>query len=335
MADLLTTTSSTDITTITDIATTQSQNPALVYLTRFTTKAGRQTMYQALRTIASLLSPSSPDVFTFPWHQLRHHHTQAVRTLLAERYAPSSANTFLAALRGVLKTAWRMGLMSMEDYYRAADIPAIRGQTPPAGRYVAKGELAAMLDACDDGTPAGVRDAAIISLLYGCGLRRAELVQLAVSDYNHADNTLRVRGKGNKWRIVPVASGAAQALQDWLTIRGETPGPLFCAIRKGGHITNQGITTDTVYDILERRSEMANVRTLSPHDLRRTFVSDLLDAGAEIYTVQRLVGHSQIATTVRYDRRPDAMVRKAMDLIHVPYAPRRVYNVAPTEETKR
>lgn len=313
----------TDTTAIAAIADKQVQNPAVVYTTRFTTQAGRQTMYQALRTIASLLSPASPDVFTFPWHQVRHQHTQAVRTILAERYAPATANKLIAALRGVLKTAWRMGLMSMEDYYRAADIPSVRGQSLPAGRYVTKGELAALLNACDDGTIAGVRDAAIITLLYGCGLRRAELVQLTVSDYNRADDTLRVHGKGNKWRLVPVPLGAVQALQDWLAVRGEEAGPLFCAIRKGGRLTNRGITTDTVYDILERRAKIANVQTLSPHDLRRTFVSDLLDAGADINVVQRLTGHAQVTTTARYDRRPEAAKRKAVDLLHIPYTPRR------------
>lgn len=320
MTDLLTRTDTTAIATVTD---TPVQNPAAVYITRFTTQAGRQTMYQALRTIASLLSPASPDVFTFPWHQVRHQHTQAVRTILAERYAPATANKLIAALRGVLKTAWRMGLMSMEDYYRAADIPSVRGQSLPAGRYVTKGELAAMLNACDDGTLAGVRDAAIITLLYGCGLRRAELVQLTVSDYNRADDTLRVHGKGNKWRLVPIPSGAVQALQDWLAVRGEEAGPLFCAIRKGGRLAGRGITTDTVYDILERRGKMANVQTLSPHDLRRTFVSDLLDAGADINVVQRLTGHAQVTTTARYDRRPEAAKRKAVDLLHIPYTPRR------------
>lgn len=313
----------TDTSPIAPTAGAQPQNPAAVYVSRFTTQVGRQTMYQALRTIAALLDPSSPDVFTFPWHQVRHHHTQAVRTILAERYAPATANKLIAALRGVLKTAWRMGLMSMEDYYRAADIPSVRGQSLPAGRYVTKGELAAMLNACDDGTIAGVRDAAIITLLYGCGLRRAELVQLTVSDYNRADDTLRVHGKGNKWRLVPVPLGAVQALQDWLAVRGEESGPLFCAIRKGGRLTGRGITTDTVYDILERRGKMANVQTLSPHDLRRTFVSDLLDAGADINVVQRLTGHAQVTTTARYDRRPEGAKRKAVDLLHIPYTPRR------------
>lgn len=231
-------------------------------------------------------------------------------------------NKLLAALRGTLKAAWRLGLMSAEDYQRAADLPPVRTHTLPAGRYVTRGELAALLAACNDGTKAGVRDAAIIALLYACGLRRAELVQLNVEDYNRHDATLRVRGKGNKWRLVPVAAGAVQALEAWLSLRGDKPGPMFYSIRRGGHMSNQGITTQAVYNILKHRAEMANVQTLSPHDLRRSFVSDLLDAGADVAVVQRLAGHAQVTTTARYDRRPEAAMRKAVDLLHVPYAAR-------------
>lgn len=306
----------------TDFIHTQPQNPATVYITGFTTESGRRTMLQALRTVAALLSPASPDVFKFPWHQIRFQHTQALRTLLAERYAPATANKIIAALRGVLKTAWRLGLMSADDYYRASDIPLVRGHTLPAGRYVTKGELSALLKVCDDGTPAGARDAAIIALLYACGLRRAELVQLTVDDYDRNDATLRIKGKGNKWRLVPVASGAVQALKAWFAVRGDAPGPLFYSIRKGGHLTGQGMTTDAIYEILKRRAEQATVPPLSPHDLRRAFVSDLLDAGVDINVIQRLAGHANVNTTSRYDRRPAEALRKAVDLLHVPYAAR-------------
>lgn len=303
-----------------DIVTTQNQqSPAFVYLAGLNAATGRRTMHQALRVIVSLLSPAASDIFTFPWHQLRFQHTQALRTLLAERYAPATANKTLAALRGTLKAARRLGLMSADDYYQAVDIPPVRGQTLAAGRSITKGELAALIDACNDGTVAGTRDAAIIALLYACGLRRAELVQLTTDDYDRNAATLRVRGKGNKWRLVPVASGAVRALDAWIALRGDAPGVLFYSILKGGHITNRGLTTQAVYNILKQRAEMAKVPTLSPHDLRRSFVSDLLDAGADIAVVQRLAGHAQVTTTARYDRRPAAAMRKAVDLLHVPY----------------
>lgn len=297
----------------------QPKNPAAVYLTSLGTETSRYTMYQALRTAASLLSPSHTDIFTFPWHQLRFEHTNALRTLLAQRYTPTTANKILTAVRGVLKAARRLRLMNADDYHEAADIPSVRGQTNPAGRYVTRGELAAMLNACNDRTPAGVRDAAIVALLYACGLRRAELVALTMNDYDRETETLRVHGKGNKWRTVPITASAAPALHAWLTLRGDATGPLFCPVRKGGTVILRRMTTQAVYNMLQRRAKMARVKPFSPHDLRRSFVSDLLDAGIEITAVQRLAGHAQPTTTSRYDRRPDTLIRKAVDVLYVPY----------------
>jgi site-specific recombinase XerC len=81
--------------------------------------------------------------------------------------------------------------------------------------------------AADRRTATGARDAALLELLYGCGLRRAEVVALDLADYDHADGSLRVRGKGNKERRAYLAAGAQAALDDWLQLRGDTPGPLF------------------------------------------------------------------------------------------------------------
>jgi integrase len=110
-----------------------------------------------------------------PWSWLRFQHTQAVRSVLTERYAHSTANRILSALRGVLKAAWKLGQMSAEDYQKAASVESVGGETVPAGRALSAGELVALLDSCE-ARPLGVRDAAIISLLYGCGLRRAALL---------------------------------------------------------------------------------------------------------------------------------------------------------------
>src|SRR5690242_18846783 len=91
------------------------RRPAAVYLARLA-PGSRRTMHGALATIADLLTDSAADLFTLPWHALRYQHTQAVRSLLAERYAPATANKHLAALRGVLKESWRLGQMEAADY---------------------------------------------------------------------------------------------------------------------------------------------------------------------------------------------------------------------------
>jgi site-specific recombinase XerD len=184
--------------------------------------------------------------------------------------------------------------------------------------------LKALLAACSaDETAAGARDAALIGLLYGAGLRRSEAVVLDVSDYDDATGMLVVRhGKGNRDRTVFATNGAADALADWLAVRGGTDGPLFLPVNKAGVIGGHRLTGQAILCILRRRASEGGVTRLSPHDLRRTFISDLLDLGADISTVQRLAGHAQVTTTTRYDRRGEATKRRASELLHVPYVRR-------------
>src|ERR687894_2972336 len=101
------------------------RNPAAVYLSRLG-RGSRRTMEQALHTIAQLIAGEQYDAFTLPWAALEYQHTQAVRTVLAERYAPATANKMLSALRGVLKEAWRLGQMNAEDLHRACDVGSVK-----------------------------------------------------------------------------------------------------------------------------------------------------------------------------------------------------------------
>jgi site-specific recombinase XerD len=296
------------------------RHPAAVYLARLA-PGSRRAMHQALDVCADILSSGRHDARTLPWADLRYQHTQAVRTVLAERYAPATVNKSLAALRGVLKECWRLYLMSAENYRRASDLSGIRGDTLPRGRALAQGELRALFGACaQDESQAGARDAALLAVLYGEGLRRSEVVALELADYTSTTGELRVRqGKGRKDRLVYVTNGGRRALEAWLGVRGNEPGPLFCAISKGGRLLFHRITPQVVRWTLLKRAREAGVTMLSPHDLRRTFISDLLDAGADISTVQRLAGHANVQTTARYDRRGEETKRKAAELLHVPY----------------
>ena len=281
-------------------------NPVLVYLVGLSSEHSRRTMRNALDVIAGLLSNGHSRGVTFPWPLVRAEHGRLVRKRLAERYAPATVNKMLSALRGVLKVCWQLGQMDMESYRRAVAVESVIGESAVAGRPVSLEEISALLEACAaDPSPAGARDAAIIALLYGCGLRRAELAGLGLDDYEAEQGELRVGGPRGRERRVPVVNGAAQALADWLQVRGDGPGPLFVSIRKGGHVQHAGarLTTQAVYNVLRRRSAEAGVGEISPNDLRRAFVRDLLDAGADILTVQHLAGHSSPATTARYDRR--------------------------------
>jgi integrase len=298
------------------------QNPAAIYLATLK-PTGRRTQQQALDTIARLLG--APDCFTLDWASLRYQHTAAIMARLAERYKPSTANKMRVALRRVLAEAWRLGQMTAEEYHRSADVRAITGQTLPAGRELGPGEIAALMADCEsDSTAAGVRDAAVIGLMYGVGLRREEVTALDRADFEPDTGRLVIRGKRTKERSGYLVDGAADAMADWLEARGDEPGPLFLAVNKGGKIQHdRHMTPQAVYNIMVKRGESAGVKHFSPHDLRRTFVSDLLDSGADIATVARMAGHESVSTTARYDRRPEQAKQKAAELLHIPYRRRK------------
>lgn len=295
------------------------RHPAAVYLAKLA-RTSLPTMRHALSVIARILSGGTQSALSIDWASIRYQHTAAVRAALAEHYSPLSVNKMLCALRGVLTEAWRLGLMSAEDYHRARDVQAIRAEVLPAGRSLGAGELRSLLERCFlDKSPAGVRDGAMFALLYGAGLRRSELVALTLEDYQAASGALTVRsGKGRKDRICYVKHGAARALQAWLAVRGMESGPLFVAISRARRLVMRRLSGQAVLYVLRRRSMQAGLFACSPHDFRRTFIGDLLDAGADIATVQRMAGHASVQTTARYDRRGEASKQKAAELLYVP-----------------
>lgn len=300
------------------------QNPALVYLASLNSARSQKTQAYTLGVIAELLT-GCKDITALDWGSLRYQHCAAVRAVLSRRYEKDFANLVLCALRRTLKEAWRLGQMSADEYQKAADLDGIDGETLPAGRAGSAGEIAALFAACErDPSPSGARDAAMLCCMYPGGLRRSEVVGLDLSDYNPEGGALTVRhGKGNKARIVYLTNGARRAMADWIAIRGSEPGALFYAINKGGRMIPGRINNQAIYTMLQKRSALAGVAEFSPHDLRRTFVSDLLEAGADISTVAKLAGHASIQTTSRYDKRPEAAKAKAAGLLHVPYKGRK------------
>lgn len=129
-----------------------------------------------------------------------------------------------------------------------------------------------------------------------------------------------MRGKGNKERLVPVVGNVARALGDWLIVPGSGPGSLFCGL--GNRNRGGRLTTQANYKMLRVRAKAAGVENLLPHDFRRTLMSELLDRGADLATVQKLTGHAGVTTTARYDRRGERVKRTAAELLHALYRQR-------------
>lgn len=313
----------------------RDRNPFYVYLARLSS-GSRPTMAESLERIARIASGGQFSAEGLPWHQLRYQHVQAIRTALVEtisertgkRLSPSSVNKSLSSLRGVLKEAWRLELIGAEEFARATDIEPVRGSVPLRGRALSSGEIAQLFHQCmRDQTAAGPRDALILALGVGAGLRRAEIASLDLADVDQEGELVRVRGKGHKIREVPIKGGTLEALKAWLVHRGQEAGPLVCPIRKGGKVEPGRLAPQAILRVCEKRGGEAGIRDFTAHDLRRTYVSVLLDQGVDLSVASELAGHSSPNTTKKYDRRGEGARHRAAEMVVVPYA-------APTELTQ-
>ncbi len=184
-------------------------------------------------------------------------------------------------------------------------------------RFLTLEEVERLLAATGGSKPPDIRDRAMLEVLYATGLRVSELVNLKVADLQLDAGTLRCVGKGNKERVVPVGRQAAEALERYLRearmgLARRRPSPHLFLSRRGGPMTRQNF-----WRLLRVRARSAGVRTqLSPHVLRHSFATHLLERGADLRSVQLLLGHSDISTTQIYTHVAQARLKQIYQAHH-------------------
>lgn len=295
------------------------KSAAAVYLAGLA-PGSRPAMAASLRKVIRILARLSgvpakniPSIDQFSWGALRFEHTSAVRAELAKDGSAATVNKDLVALRQVLQVAVDLGQMTAEQCASACRVRNLKGgdDSHLAGRAVTPTEIQSLVNACPR-SPEGDRDAAIVMTLACAGLRRAELAAL---DRGHYDGThLTFRGKRNKLRRVSVVPISAH-LDAWIKASpgGDDAGaPLFTTMR------GKRLTVRSVWVILRELQTRAGIQPLTPHDLRRGFITNLLANGEDVLTVSRLSGHSSPATTRKYDRRGDDVADAAISRQTVP-----------------
>ena len=212
-------------------------------------------------------------------------------------YRPSSVARALAAVRSFHR------FLVMEGEARADPAEGVARPKVPRNlpRPLSVDEVAALVAAPGDDDPVALRDRAILETLYGAGLRISELVALDVDDVDLEEGSVRAVGKGSKERIVPLGRYAVRALEAYRTrsrpaLAGpRTRGALFLNTR-GGRLTRQGCT-----NIIKATARRAGIRKrVTPHMLRHSFATHLLEGGADVRVVQELLGHASLATTQIY-----------------------------------
>lgn len=213
-------------------------------------------------------------------------------------YSRSTMARRLACLRSFFRYCCREQL--------ATTNPAKALRTPRAGRrlphFLSTEQVAQLLEAPPANTPPGLRDRAILETLYSAGLRVAELASLNVGDWDCDAGILRVMGKGRKERVSPIGKYAALALARWIEVRD--PDPTAPTVQQGAMFLNKRgrrLTTRSVGRLLEKYIRETGLDKLTtPHTLRHSFATHLLDGGADLRSVQELLGHKSLTTTQIY-----------------------------------
>lgn len=227
--------------------------------------------------------------------------TAYIEDLWAREYAASSIERHVAALKGFHRFCVREGL-SHADLAASVPLPKKPDRLPES---ITVEQIAALLDQPFPDTPAGLRDKAILEMLYGCGLRVSELCSLSFANLLLDDELVRVRGKGGKERLVPLLGSARASLDEYLAdgrphlhpknaTRPQDPDAIFLNAR-GGRLSRR-----SVCELVEKYGRKVRIEGLHPHTLRHSFATHLLEGGADLRVLQEMLGHSDIATTQIY-----------------------------------
>jgi integrase/recombinase XerD len=226
--------------------------------------------------------------------------------------SPRTLARGLAAIRGVYRFGRAAGLVRTDPAI-LLDTPRLPRRLP---RALSKSDATLLVESSGKANPRDRRDRAILELLYGSGLRASELVGLRPADVDLQAQILMCRGKRDRQRVVPIGDAARRALVTYLEqarprlVRSRDPGVLFVNAR-GGPLGRQGL-----WRIVRTRARGAGLRAGYPHALRHSFASHLLEGGADLRSVQALLGHADIGTTEIYTHLPTDAVRRLYRRFH-------------------
>jgi integrase/recombinase XerD len=227
--------------------------------------------------------------------------------------ASRSISRHLTTLRNLYRYLLEKGIVDTDP---TANLAAPK-QWQSLPKYLNKKQIDDLMAATDQTKPQGLRDRAMLEFLYATGLRVSELCKARVSDLDQNMGFVRVVGKGNKHRLVPVGKAALQAVEYYLTsgrprLLKNRPSPYLFVTNRGGAMTRQAF-----WKLLASYGRKAGMfRDLTPHVLRHTFATHLLEGGADLRSVQTMLGHADISTTQIYTHVMRSRLRKTVDEHH-------------------
>ncbi len=218
-------------------------------------------------------------------------------------YAPSTINLRLAAIRRLAYEASDCGLLSPDLAAGIRRVKGVRRLGVRVGNWLTAEEGKKLLATEKGDTLRSRRNRALLALLIGCGLRRAEVATLRLEDFQLREGhwvIADLRGKGGHIRTIPVPEWVKQAIDSWTLGANINAGPLLRSINKAGRIWGSGFTAKVIWAVVKTKAKSCGLLTVAPHDLRRTCARLCHQAGGELEQIQFLLGHVSIQTTERY-----------------------------------
>ena len=291
--------------------------PALMYLGELHTEYSKRTMRSALNLFARWGGAES--LLDVEWAKLTPVAVSSfMRQQLSAGKSAVSVNLYLCALKGVAKAAWQLELLNHDALDRIRSIKQVRVSRLPVGRSLSYAESAALLSAAAGDDPQKIRDRAILTLFLGCGLRRAEICSLQMDKVDLFDGTMQLIGKGNKERKAFLTPDMQKTLAAGLDVRTDVPGYLFGNFTVSRRLRlDRPLNPSSLSRILKKYCDVAGVDPVTPHDLRRTFATRLIDKNVDLVTVKNLMGHASITTTSLYDRRGEEAMRRVSGMVEI------------------
>jgi integrase len=300
------------------------QSPADAYLLSISS-ASRRAMGQALSVMAGLAAgeSSATDPAGFAWQTIDADTAVRIRRELAGRYAASTVNKMLSALRGVMRACRDLGLIDEAGYQAVARLNSLRSSGSRPSRTLTDDQVAALFRACRaDGTAAGLRTAALLAVFLSAGPRREEATELNAEDYDPATRVLHIRSAiKERNRELELPPGAGRALDDWLAARGRHAGPLLTPVDKSGTIRDRRLTDQAVYLILRSIGEQAGIGPITTRDLRSTLIVRLIGSGMDYESISRHVGFLSFFSARAYQELAQATDQAGPATLDLPYPP--------------
>lgn len=228
--------------------------------------------------------------------------------------AHTTINLSLSTIKNIAYECWQQSIIDVDCYMKIKQIKKYTGTRAPSGRVLDAKEINKIKKYfTKNKTNKDLRNKALFALAIGAGLRRRELLLLNISDIKN--KCVVVNGKGNKSRTIHLSTFALNAVLKLISILPRTSGALFSKINKLDDITSSRISSMGVGCIINQIQDNCKIEHFTPHDLRRTFATTLLDVGADTLAVQKLMGHASLNTTSIYDRRGDKTQKTTIELL--------------------